>query len=666
MIQTNLRMTDAALDPRRLAKQVREFGADAVLFNIGGIFAFYPTELELQDRNPLLRGDLLGEMIDATRSEGLRFLGRFDLSKSTKRAYEAHPEWFVHNREGRPLHYNGTYQACVNGGWYQDYVHRILREALTRYKVDGLFFNMFGYRSTDYSFNYFGICTCDNCQRRFRAKYGKSLPLREDFSDPAYRDYLEFQEWTTADLAEKIYDTVKSVDPDVGVMGHEHRCDLLRYEVQRAVDRPQPEWPYQSGEQARLAADIAKGRTYLSASANFIDFAWRFVAETPACHMLRFAQQLAGGASLDYYILGTLDQDDEKPLAEVSNLFRWHKANQGAYEGLISGAKVALYHSRGANRYRGAMRTKAAAQGAFRGAYRALLEARTPFDFVSGDDASTGELSESLARYEVVLLPNVGCIGDKEAELLDAYVEAGGTIIATGETGLYDEKGNLRERLALKSLPVESIDFIQPDMRGAYFNIAPGEVDLPGTKLMYIDGPYLNVTARDNADKILTLVPPQRFGPPELCYPELTSERPGALIGTWGKGKAVYIPWLPEWLYQRDSLPDHRTFLSGLIRRFSVPDVVLAGMGPVELTFHRRQDGSCLVHVVNYAGQRNNLYEEPPALHALRIGVRGAHGSAKALVAGTDLSPSVQDDREYTWFDLPPVRYFEAVMVMAA
>jgi hypothetical protein len=37
---------------------------------------------------------------------------------------------------------------------------------------------MFGYRSTDYSGRYFGVCVCGNCRRRFAEMYGKDLPLK--------------------------------------------------------------------------------------------------------------------------------------------------------------------------------------------------------------------------------------------------------------------------------------------------------------------------------------------------------------------------------------------------------------------------------------------------------------------------------------------------------
>src|SRR5689334_22416389 len=106
MVQVNLRNTDAALDPRRLAKQAKDFGADVLLFNVGGIYAWYPTELALHERNPFLKSDILREIIDETHAAGLKLVGRFDMSKGTRPAYEAHPDWFIHNKAGEPLIYN--------------------------------------------------------------------------------------------------------------------------------------------------------------------------------------------------------------------------------------------------------------------------------------------------------------------------------------------------------------------------------------------------------------------------------------------------------------------------------------------------------------------------------------------------------------------------------
>ena len=594
----------------------------------------------------------------------MALVGRFDMSKATRIAYEAHPDWFVHNAKGQPLEYNGTYQACVNGGWYQDYAFRIIEEALGKYDVDGLFFNMFGYTNFTYSGDYFGNCTCENCRTRFREMYGRELPLKEDFSDPAYVDYLAFKERTTQDLRTRIVDRIAALKPGIGTTGHRGKSNLIRMEVQRSVRRPQPEWQYQAGEQAKWARAYAPDKTASSTSTNFVDFPWRFHSESAGYHLLRFAQQLANGATLDLYLLGVLDQDDKRPLEAVSDLFHWHAANQDHYRNLVSGAQIGLYNSRKSAGF--SARTQSNYTEAFRGAYRALVEARLPFDFILDERVETESGVAQLERYDAVVLAGTACLSDVEARAIDAYVAAGGLVLATADTGLFDAVGNKRSAQALDCLPYAGVPSVRPDMRGAYFQIGEDESDLPDSRLVMIDGAYFHATAKgDGVAAMFKLLPPQRFGPPELCFPECESNWPGALVGDYGSGKAIYMPWSPERLYFRNSLPSHRTLIVNLLERhIGTPPVVLRGRGAVEVTIqHQVETRRTLVHLVNYSGQQNNLYEDAPDIHGLRLGVRGVGQEAKALVDGRTVTAANADpDSEgYVWFDLPPIGSFEAL-----
>jgi len=672
MVQTNLRQTDALYDQKALAREVKAFGADVLLYNIGGIYAFYPTRLELHAINPHMKGDALGDAVEAAHSEGLALVGRYDMSKATRLGYEAHPDWFVHNARGEALEYNGTYQACVNGGWYQDYSLQIISESLGKYDVDGVFFNMFGYTNFTYSGHYFGICACDNCRRRFHDMYGKPLPLKEDFSDPAYADYLEFKDRTSLELRSKVYKHIKRVAPKVAMTGHRGDSDLIRMETQRAVDRPQPEWSYQAGEQARWGRAYGRGKTVSSTSANFIDFAWRFVSETGPYQLVRAAQQLASGATLDFYLLGVMEQDDKSAFPAMSKLFHWHKANEPHYAGLKPASKIALYHSHavvpghGAGGYAKRPASGHLAEASFRGAYRALVEARLPFDLVVDEVVAGRDGAAALEQYDALVLPNVTCMSDAEAEAIDAWVGAGGVLLATGETALYDHKGAFREKPALKSLPITDRPMARHNMKGAYFRVAPGELPIGDVKLLMLDHTYYVAEAGEGAETVLKLLPPQRFGPPELCFPDFESDMPGAIIGAHGRGKAIYVPWHADALYYRDSLPHTRTFLTDLVARHIAPaPVKVEGRGALEVTVQvQPATGKTLVHLINYGGQRNNLYEEAPALHGLRLGVRDVEGPATALVAAKDIQPEgPPDEHGYTWYALPPVEAFEAVQL---
>jgi hypothetical protein len=139
LVQTNLRETDAGLDPARLVCGVQELGANTLLFNAGGLVAWYPTRLPYHRVNPYLKGDLLGATVEAAHRAGLRILARLDLSKCPQPALDERPEWFYLSPARERVHYHGQYHTCINGGYYREQGVAILREVLETYAVDGVF-----------------------------------------------------------------------------------------------------------------------------------------------------------------------------------------------------------------------------------------------------------------------------------------------------------------------------------------------------------------------------------------------------------------------------------------------------------------------------------------------------------------------------------------------
>ena len=105
-----------------------------------------------------------------------------------------------------------------------------------------------------------------------------------------------------------------------------------------------------------------------------------------------------------------------------------------------------------------------------------------------------------------------------------------------------------------------------------------------------------------------------------------------------------------------------------LIGQASQPLVRVEGAGPVEVTVRRKPGagGELVVHLVNYAGQRQSAYEEPPALHGLRLGVRADVGQGRALVGGVAVKPGARDAQGYAWLEVPAVKHFEAILLQMA
>lgn len=107
MVQTNLREIDATMDTDQYVREVKEFGANIVLFNVGGIVANYPTELKYHWRNTHMDGDLVGTVLPKLHAAGIKMCGRFDFSKINEAYAAQNPGWLCVSEKGENVNYNG-------------------------------------------------------------------------------------------------------------------------------------------------------------------------------------------------------------------------------------------------------------------------------------------------------------------------------------------------------------------------------------------------------------------------------------------------------------------------------------------------------------------------------------------------------------------------------
>ncbi len=371
LVQTNLRETDAALDPARLVEQVSGLGANALLFGMGGITAYYPTKTQFHYPSPFLPPgrDLFGDVLREAHARGIRVIGRFDLSKTQKAVYDAHPEWFFKRSNGDPVVYNGTYATCINGGYYRGHALAILSEAIERYHVDGLFFNMFGNPSADYSGNPMGLCRCDACRARFEARYHRPLP------ESPGAEYREFMEAAKNEVAASIAELIHRKRPRAAFLTYiEQHVDGIMSESNTAVDRPLPLWPYSASDNVNRARNSQPSKMAFNLCMSFVDIPYRFSTVPPAEIRTRLYQNMANGAGPAFAMLGTPDQDDRNALVAAGTVFDWHKKHADLYAGHQSAARVLLLGM-------------GARQADYRGFFRILSERHIPFAVSDNLDA---------------------------------------------------------------------------------------------------------------------------------------------------------------------------------------------------------------------------------------------------------------------------------------
>jgi hypothetical protein len=142
MIMT-MRADDAARwDIPKLVDLARSFSLGALGFSVGGVTAFYPTDVPGHARSPSLGGrDLVGATVDALHGAGIRAVGRIDPSLGTAEQLAQFPERFARTANGETVQLHDTYLTCPNGDHFGAFMLDVVREIVQRFPLDGLWAN---------------------------------------------------------------------------------------------------------------------------------------------------------------------------------------------------------------------------------------------------------------------------------------------------------------------------------------------------------------------------------------------------------------------------------------------------------------------------------------------------------------------------------------------
>ena len=108
VIQTNLQVMDTPrMSAEQLAQNVVELEGNVLAVNVGGIYAWYQSEVLYHHINEWLpkERDLLGDIVRECRKRRVKVIARFDFSKADDSVYLQKPQWFVRNPDGTPHAY---------------------------------------------------------------------------------------------------------------------------------------------------------------------------------------------------------------------------------------------------------------------------------------------------------------------------------------------------------------------------------------------------------------------------------------------------------------------------------------------------------------------------------------------------------------------------------
>jgi hypothetical protein len=580
VVQFLLRNVDAATEsPRALVDAAADWGANAILLNGGGFSAWYPTRLDYQPPNAHMQGDFLGEAVERAQERGLLVLARMDISKTQPAVAAVHPEWLRRGLDGSIATEWEMPETCFTGEYWRRCNFEIVDELLTRYPIDGLFYNM--YRIAH--------CHCERCQTTVRGEGLAGVPPNADAADPHWRAYELWRRRSLAGYTGRLRDAVHCVRPGAALMVYHHQkegwdvpamaaaTDLVSVtaSVPLAVNplSPQPAWVGWPGYEAALARGLKPDRPGVVVTTTSAFFASRRAAQS--AERVRLGQlQVAfqRGAPCDA-IPGGLTQDDPRALPGVANTLTWLARHADLFEHLESPARVALLASRDTLDLCPLPGEGDLSRREEWGAYLALSRARQPFDVVPLDHAGA-----DLAQYRVAVLPDVACMADADAAAIDRWVDAGGTLIATYLAGAFDERGQERPHSPLRCLGEPRVVSGQ-HCAGGYLALTDPELQqiFGGARVLGLDRELLHLEwMQPPTHSDLHLLGPVRNNTPEFADIPFDQRGPAGLVGRrYGSGWAWHLPWRPGTLISMNGLVDPAALLSELVRRSVGPAPVV-------------------------------------------------------------------------------------------
>lgn len=566
--------------------------------------------------------DVLTEYLPMARSHGIKQLIYINVHTLAEDSFAKFPDWTQRAEDGQALKtlYGLGYFTCPSSPSYTDWTCQVIKD-LAKYDIDGIFL--------DGPFVSQHGCYCDGCQALYKELYNEKLPSYPRAGSPDWMKWIEHHMQSVERYCRKCRDTLKSVRPDAIIYSNGSRLDTgfgqlgrSNYRMMEYQDILGAEGGFLGGViddippyKVSMTAKVIEAQSRSKPTVVFISGRhgrWSRYIHPPTQTTLLSAQAVANGANIWY---GIYEETADRPGVKAQGEFnRFLAENETYYTATRPVARVgilvseATVHCYAQEVFESDFTAEATSESEgpgyveeFSGIYRALVRKHIPFVAVEEN-----ELDDQLQPLDVLYLPNTACLTDKVFARLISFVEAGGTIIASSETGFFTEDGSRREQsqimklLGIKPLWKQQGPLTQDYMQinehaGAHFST--GQPLLPSPLFRILIEPVPDTEA-------LAFY----YEPAEACYCELPacSPYPAMTHSKLGKGRVYYFAGNLAQTYEKYRFVDFEDIIADPALKYATPLIKLKNCpASVEVSLRKNEQG-LMIHLVNlnFDGQR--------------------------------------------------------------
>jgi hypothetical protein len=697
-LQTVLREIDGIdYDPAGVVDYMKKVHANVLVVNAGGVIDFFDNPLEMANPNRFMKGEILHDICREIHKAGMHVITRVDFRGVEPRRYNLRPDWFALDQDGNPRigAYQGAkiYRPCYNSVYTSGHAVQFIDHLMGHYELDGIWENALGFDNAP--------CYCKACRDSYMDEMGKEIPRLPDgrmeaLDTPAFAEY---QAWKTrhADAhIESLRAAVKKYGEDKAYCAE--IFDLYQDSFSRNTCI--------THENAKKSFDFIISCVFLNRngannprtwdiinnSATTIRFSraldpkkqpvivtggngtrWRYVKDPIVDHRL-WMWQIAGvgGGIWNCYFNGQHPgkTHDRRAAYSERDVYTYLADNSALLSETVPVMDAAVYYSNPTRARLCKFDEKKDDYGTYiRGIERVLLENHIQYGFIPDSELS----AERLKGLKVLLLPNTAYISDRDIEIIRDYVKNGGGLIASRLTSLFDENGAARRDFGMADIFGVSYTGVVVDTANDTYQLvrdkeSPILKDIGDTEVLANGGSTV-LCALTNRDYRVaaTHIPTIPNQPPEYAWlPDMKTDFPTIVSGTYGKGRVVYFANAIESLAFTNGHDDYTEVYRNALDFALGGAYLLKARAPrsvhINVIADQKDENRLVVSLVNTTGTSQRPLKEVVSVPAeISIPLNGRSLKAAKVLWGENITAGVNG--EALVITIPVLKEFAAVEI---
>lgn len=620
------RKTGYGLSPEALADLVADMGtevwsASASWTDHG---AFWPSDMV--KRCTEIPQDYMPRMVDRAHERGITVLALEQLveleNPPLPPAREEVANWRVHPVEGN--HWNQMNALCPP---YRNWMGRYMAEYVTAGKVDGFWFDGTPGAGDVGTYG----------QEAYLKDTGKPVPEKLDWNDQAFKEWFAWRYDKTVEAWNEMTATAIKAKPyTAAIMNYYARPMKRRWDSAHPMRRLDNINWYPAIESAESSLNAKVARALTPRTECWLWAQWRVPEVShggapyldPDHGIAKGLRIIAHGVAPCFGGRGNdphLWKDGFKTMFDAFKKRRPYMTGETVkYAAVHVSQQMRDFHD-GGDMWNSA------------GRMEEICRTEHLLTDVIFDDSLT---PERLAPYAVVVLANSTCLSDAQCAALRDYVTAGGVLLATAESSLYDQWGNRRENFGLADL--FGVDYVET-RKEAGLTLVPQTKDLQTEFQRFVTfvAPAVHVSPREDADtEVLFTHSSRTVVGLSVSKEEYDSNELAILRRRVGKGTVYYSGPDIGRGYGLHRLPRVAGLVGWLLRDVAVPRVEVDAPKLLEVTALESDTNRMVVHLLNCTALSSESNQMAPLAN---IGIRVNQGTlARARLAIADRELDVQ------------------------